>query len=209
MRSPREHQSGTWKVGIRWDWRCTCSCLKGPASWPGRDLGLSAPPSELARLDLNNHRGWFCEQGHRGFKGEKGEPGLPGLDGLDAPCPLVWPHPPLPAWLTRASPRVWFSSACLSGRPPTHTPLAPSLSPPWLVPRGSRHAPSSMQFAKMLSWLLPEAASKAPALNVSHPTAPPSQLWLHLILLSQQLLALLPPEKKLGKWILWTGSQQP
>lgn len=79
-------------------------------------LGLSTPQSELASLDLNNRRGWFHEQGHRGFKGEKGEPGLPGLDGLDAPCPLVWHHPSLPAWPVWAPPHVWL---CLRASPTT------------------------------------------------------------------------------------------
>lgn len=95
---------------------------------PGQGrAGLATPPSELASLDLNNHRGWFCEQGHRGFKGEKGEPGLPGLDGLDAPCPLVWHHPSLPAWPLWASPRVW---SCLRASHHPPPPPAPSIQSP-------------------------------------------------------------------------------
>lgn len=100
----------------------------------GLGLGRSAPPSELASLNLNNHRGWFCEQGHRGFKGEKGEPGLPGLDGLDAPCPLVWHRPSLPAWPVWASPRVWFLPECspntLASSCSTHPVSTSCLSPP-------------------------------------------------------------------------------
>lgn len=86
---------------------------------PGRGR-MTGPLHSIAgagQPDLNNHRGWFCEQGHRGFKGEKGEPGLPGLDGLDAPCPLVWCHP-LPAWPVWTSPCVRFMPACLSSHPP-------------------------------------------------------------------------------------------
>lgn len=110
----------------QWGSGPSLSVPQGPASWLGLDLGLSTPQSELASLDLNNHRGWFCEQGHRGYKGEKGEPGLPGLDGLDAPCPLVWHHPPCLHGRLRLPhrppprPRVWFWPACLSSRPP-HT----------------------------------------------------------------------------------------
>lgn len=145
--------------------------------------GLSTPQSELASLDLNNHRGWFCEQGHRGFKGEKGEPGLPGLDGLDAPCPLVWHHPPFPAWPVWASPRVRLVpvrlSRCASPAalhtPACHSSLSRHQGSPCLSwsSGGSRHVPLlHAQSARMLSWLPPAAASKAHHLNVSGPPHP-------------------------------------
>ena len=130
----------------------------------GLGLGRCAPQLELASLDLNNHRGWFCEQGHRGFKGEKGEPGLPGLDGLDAPCPLVWHHPSLPAWPVWASPRVWSmperSPATLHllllRQSSLHFLPLPSVDAqghlPWLVLRGSHH--TYLSHAKLARFFL-------------------------------------------------------